>query len=248
MKLLRNLVLAVVLIVVGAVVVVMWQGESIVAAGIEEFGPEVTGTTVEVGEVSIGPLTGSAGLEDLVVGNPEGFTEPHALRLGEISTSLDIQSLFSEKVVIHSVEVINPEITFELGDGTQNLTRINENVQAFAGTEETTEEAGPPTLFVIQDFHLKGAKVKVAGLGVKALNQEITLPDLHLQGIGEKENGVLAADAAKQIFAAVTDLVKKELVKAQASGLISDTLKLPGGIGGSTLDNVKSKIKGFFSR
>lgn len=247
MKLLRNLVLAVVLVVVGAVVVVMWQGESIVAAGIEEFGPEVTGTTVEVGDVSIGPLTGSASLEDLVVSNPAGFTEPHSLRLGEISTSLDIQSLFSEKVVIHSVEVINPEFTFELGDDTQNLTRINENVQAFVGPEEAAGDA-PPTLFVIEDFHLKGAKVKVAGLGVKALNQEITLPDLHLQGIGEKENGVLAADAAKQIFAAVTDLVKKELVKAQATGLISDTLKLPGGIGGSTFDNVKSKIKGFFSR
>ena len=247
MKLLRNLVLAVVLVVVGAVVVVMWQGESIVAAGIEEFGPEVTGTTVEVGDVSIGPLTGSASLEDLVVGNPAGFTEPHSLRLGEISTSLDIQSLFSEKVVIHSVEVINPEFTFELGDDTQNLTRINENVQAFVGPEEAAGDA-PPTLFVIEDFHLKGAKVKVAGLGVKALNQEITLPDLHLQGIGEKENGVLAADAAKQIFAAVTDSVKKELVKAQATGLISDTLKLPGGIGGSTFDNVKSEIKGFFSR
>lgn len=247
MKLLRNLVLAVVLVVVGAVVVVMWQGESIVAAGIEEFGPEVTGTTVEVGDVSIGPLTGSASLEDLVVSNPAGFTEPHSLRLGEISTSLDIQSLFSEKVVIHSVEVINPEFTFELGDDTQNLTRINENVQAFVGPEEAAGDA-PQTLFVIEDFHLKGAKVKVAGLGVKALNQEITLPDLHLQGIGEKENGVLAADAAKQIFAAVTDLVKKELVKAQATGLISDTLKLPGDIGGSTFDNVKSKIKGFFSR
>jgi hypothetical protein len=247
LKLLRNLVLAVVLVVVGAVVVVMWQGESIVAAGIEEFGPEVTGTTVEVGDVSIGPLTGSASLEDLVVSNPAGFTEPHSLRLGEISTSLDIQSLFSEKVVIHSVEVINPEFTFELGDDTQNLTRINENVQAFVGPEEAAGDA-PQTLFVIEDFHLKGAKVKVAGLGVKALNQEITLPDLHLQGIGEKENGVLAADAAKQIFAAVTDLVKKELVKAQATGLISDTLKLPGGIGGSTFDNVKSKIKGFFSR
>ena len=122
---------------------------------------------------------------------------------------------------------------------------INDAVQSFIGPETAETEETEPILFVIQDFNLRGAKIKIAGMGMDALNQEITLPDLHLQGIGEKENGVLAADAAKQIFAAVTDRIKKELVKAQAEGLIRGKLNLPGG---SVTDNIKSKIKGFFGR
>lgn len=244
MKLLRNLVVVILVVVGVGVGVVMWQGESLVATGIEDFAPDVTGTTVTIGKVSIGPISGSAGLEDLLVGNPAGYSEPYALKLSEVSTKLNIRSLFSEKVIIHSIKVVDPEITFEIGKDGQNLTQINENVQAYVGFE-AEEEASEPILFVIEDFLLQGAKVRVAGLGVKALNQEITLPDLHIQGIGEKENGVLAADAAKQIFSAVTALVQKELVKAQTLGILSDKLNLPGG---STVEKVKDKLKGFFKR
>ena len=244
MKLIRNLIIVVLVLVAAAVGIVMVMGESLVAEGIEQTVPAITKTDIQVGDISVGPVRGVASLENLVIGNPAGFTEPHALRLGKVEAKLDIESLFSDKIVIHDIDIVDPEIVFENGKGGQNLQQINENVQAYIGPD-TTDEAGEPVRFVIENFRLRGAKIKIAGLGVDALNQEITLPDLHLQGIGEKENGVLAADAAKQIFSAVMEAVKKELVKAQAMGILSDKIKLPGG---SALGGIKDKIKGFFSR
>jgi hypothetical protein len=243
-KLVRNLIIVLLVLVAAAVGVVMVMGESLVAEGIEKTVPAITKTDVQVGDVSVGPISGTASLENLVIGNPAGFTEPHALRLGKIETKLDIESLFSDKIVIHDIDIVDPEIIFENSKAGQNLQQINENIQAYIGPD-ATDESGEPVRFVIENFRLRGAKIKITGLGVDELNQEIILPDLHLQGIGEKENGIVAADAAKQIFAAVMDAVKKELVKAQAMGILSDKINLPGG---SNLGGIKDKIKGFFSR
>ena len=245
MKIIRNLVILLVVLIAVAVGVVMVMGNSLIADGIETAVPPITNTDVQVGSVSVGPLTGSASISDVQIGNPAGYNEPYSVKLGKIETSLDVESLFSDKVVIHKIDIVNPEIVFENGKNGNNLQAINDAVQSFIGPETAETEETEPILFVIQDFNLRGAKIKIAGMGMDALNQEITLPDLHLQGIGEKENGVLAADAAKQIFAAVTDRIKKELVKAQAEGLIRGKLNLPGG---SVTDNIKSKIKGFFGR
>ena len=245
MKIIRNLVILLVVLIAVAVGVVMVMGNSLIADGIETAVPPITNTDVQVGSVSVGPLTGSASMSDVQIGNPAGYNEPYSVKLGKVETSLDVESLFSDKVVIHKIDIVNPEIVFENGKNGNNLQAINDAVQSFIGPETAETEETEPILFVIQDFNLRGAKIKIAGMGMDALNQEITLPDLHLQGIGEKENGVLAADAAKQIFAAVTDRIKKELVKAQAEGLICGKLNLPGG---SVTDNIKSKIKGFFGR
>ena len=243
MKILRNLVILIVVLAAAAVGVVMVMGESLVAESIEQTGPAITRTSVRVGNVSIGPIRGTAAMSDITIGNPAGFNEPYALSLGKIATELDVRSLFSDEIVIHRFDVVNPVIIFENAGAGQNLQIINENVQSYIGP--TTEEEAKPMTFVIEDFQLIGAKIKIAGMGVESLNQEITLPDLHLTDIGKKDNGVLAADAAKQIFEKVMAMVQKELVKAQAKGILSDNIKIPGGMNKS---GITDKIRGYFSR
>jgi hypothetical protein len=241
-KILRNLVILIFLLVAVAVGVVMVMGESLVAEGIEQTGPAITRTSVKVGNVSIGPIRGRAGIDNVTIGNPAGFKEPFALSMGKISTELDVRSLFTDLIVIHEVELVNSEIIFENAAAGQNLAIINENVQSYVGP--TTEDAATPTKFVIEDFKLIGARIKITGLGVESLNQEITLPDLHLTGIGQKDNGVSAADAAKQIFEKVMAMVQKELVKAQVEGILSDTIKIPGGMNeGDVTDKIRSMFK-----
>lgn len=243
LKILRNLVILIVVLAAVLVGVVMVMGESLVAEGIEQTGPAITRTSVRVGNVSIGPIRGTAAMEDVTIGNPAGFSEPFALSLGKIATELDVRSLFTDEIVIHKFDIINPVIIFENAGAGQNLQIINQNVQSYIGP--TTDDDTEPLTFVIEDFQLIGAKIKITGLGVESLNQEITLPDLHLTDIGQKDNGVLAADAAKQIFQKVMAMVQKELVKAQAMGILSDNIKIPGGM---SKGGITDKIRGYFSR
>ena len=80
-------------------------------------------------------------------------------------------------------------------------------------------------------------------MDIDTLNQEIVVPDIHLQGIGEKENGILAQDAAKQILSALMDGVQTEMLQAQAEGLIKGQFD---SITDGASKSLGSKIKGLF--
>ena len=53
----------------------------IVKAGMEVAGPKVTQTTLTVDAVNISLLGGSAGVKNLVLGNPDGYKAPQSLVL-----------------------------------------------------------------------------------------------------------------------------------------------------------------------
>ncbi len=99
--------------------------------------PKVTQTTLTVSSVHIGILTGSAGVNDLVLGNPDGYKSPNAISVGKTAVSVAPFSVLSDKIVIKSVEVRAPEITFEGNPfGANNLKKIMDNVNAFTGGAE----------------------------------------------------------------------------------------------------------------
>ena len=61
-----------------AVVVVGLSLGSIVKKGVETVGPQITETTITLDAVNLSLLTGSAGVKNLVVGNPPVTRHPKA--------------------------------------------------------------------------------------------------------------------------------------------------------------------------
>src|SRR5271165_918841 len=101
-----------VLIVVAVIVVGLFLGK-IVKAGMETVGPKITQTTLTVDTVDMSLFTGSAKVKNLVIGNPAGYTAPNAISVGLAAISISPMSLLSDKIVVKSVRVESPEITFE---------------------------------------------------------------------------------------------------------------------------------------
>ena len=67
-----------------AVVVALSYADKLVKDAVETLGPEFTQSEVTLGGVNISLLGGSAGLSDLAVGNPAGFSSDNAFSLGEM--------------------------------------------------------------------------------------------------------------------------------------------------------------------
>src|SRR5881409_3710652 len=119
----RLLILLLVLLVLAAVAVYLFL-DSAVKRAVETMGPNLTKVPVKLDYVNVSLLTGSGKIRGLVVGNPEGYKSPSAIRVGAGSLALKPASLLSDKVVIEAINLQGPEVTFETDLTQNNLSKI----------------------------------------------------------------------------------------------------------------------------
>ena len=212
-----------VLLVVAGLIIGTHLGQ-IVKAAMETVGPKVTQTTLTVGSVDVSLIGGSAGVKDLVLGNPEGFKALQSVSVGNAAVSLVPGSVLSQKIVIRSIHVEAPEITFEGNPlGENNLKKIMDNVnsltasvnQASTNAPAATTPSGqakPAKKLEVDDFVISGAKVHANLTGF--VNQEITLPlpDIHFTDLGKDNDGITPADLIQKVLGEITTDTVKTLV------------------------------------
>lgn len=190
-----------------------------VREGVISYGPRLTQTSVELGEVDISPWSGRGTLRNLVVGNPEGFTGDYAIRLTEAAVAVEVGTVLKDPIVIERIYLSEPSISLERAHGTTNLQRIQRNIHEAIGAEEaepTTDEPG--RRFIVKEFVLEGGQVSLSALGAQT---QVAMPSVRLEGIGERQGGVPAAE----IGGAILDAVIRAAVGAagqQATELLRD--------------------------
>jgi hypothetical protein len=122
-----------VLLIVILLVCVLSNLNGIVKAGIEKYGSRAVGTAVRVESVRIQLKEGSAAVQGLTIGNPEGFNSKNAFILGEIGVVIDVRSISDDVKVIDDITVRKPEIFAEMNeDRTFNLNVILRNLSGSA--------------------------------------------------------------------------------------------------------------------
>ncbi|MDX1680643.1 MAG: hypothetical protein R3242_07925, partial [Akkermansiaceae bacterium] len=112
----------------------------LVKQAIERYGPEALGAEVEVGEVSVDIFRGVTRVESLVVGNPEGYSEPIAIVADHVEIKLDLISLLGDTVVIEDILIEKPVITHEKHKGVANLERLQANALGWADSLASQED------------------------------------------------------------------------------------------------------------
>ena len=225
-----------VLIIVAAIVVGLFL-DKIVKAGVERVGPKITQTTVTVDAVNLSLLTGSARVKNLVVGSPEGYRAPNAISVGLATVSVSPMSVLSDTIVVKSVRVESPDITFEGSLNGNNLTKILDNVNGVAkkgGPEPTVKTATgtskPGKKFEVDDLFITGAKVHgtLTLFGGKEVTiPSLTLPDIELHDLGKGPEGITATDLTRQVLSEVVSGTIKA-VGSDATNLGKDAGKIVG--------------------
>jgi len=244
----RIAAIVVVLLIVAVVAAAIFMG-SIIKKGVETVGPTITKTEMKLDSANVSILSGSGSLKGFLLGNPQGYTTPQAIKVGKVELGVKPGSVFSDKVHVTHIRVESPDITLEtqgVNFMANNLNSILANVQAAAGdsgkTKEQSKESGASKKLQVDEFLITGAKVNISSTLLGGKPASVTLPEIRLQNLGSGPDGVTAAE--------LTDIVMQKLVPAvlaasqqaigdiskQASELIKDAT------GGGT--NILDKAKG----
>jgi uncharacterized protein involved in outer membrane biogenesis len=219
-KLILRLALAVVILLILGVVAIGFLLDGLLKRGVETVGPTLTKSEVKLDSATISVLSGSGKLKGLLVGNPAGFKSPSAIQVGTASMALQPGSLFSSKVIIRSINVQSPEITFETDLKGNNLSKLVENLQASTGGSRnipatTTSDSRASKKVQVDDFLITGGKVHVTVTVLGSQSATVALPEIHLTGLGQGPEGITVAELTKRIL----QVVEKEAVQASASAL-----------------------------
>ena len=247
-KIILGILIALVVLVVVVVVAVSLFLDSAIKKGVETYGPQFTKVDVKLDGVSLSLLSGAGSIKGLVVGNPEGYKSPHAISVGKASLTLSPGSVFSDKIVIKSVRVEAPDISFELGSGGNNLKKILANVEAATGsggskdTKAPVESGKPAKKLQVDDFVITGAKVRV-GATVLGGTAPIPLPDIHLTGLGAGPEGITPGELTKKILTALEEGTVKAAAGA-VTGLGKDAVNAARDAGKTATEAVGNVTKG----
>ena len=240
-------IILVVLIVVAGIAVSLSLGK-IVKAGIETVGPKITQVSIKVDAVDLSLVTGSAKVKGFVVGNPEGYSAPQSISVGSAVVGVNPFSILSDKIVIRSVRVEAPEITFEGNPFSgNNLSKIMQNVNAGAKSSGpgATNAAGktastPGKKLEVDDFLITGAKVNFNGV-------ILMLPDVHLSDLGKGSDGITSADLTRRVLDALTAATIK-VVAANATDISKNAGKVLQKSLGVGVSNIPAGLGGLFKK
>jgi hypothetical protein len=217
---------------------------------------------VTLAEVDIDMTSGRGGMKGLVVGNPEGFTEPSAFELGEISLEINIANTSGEMIHITSILVDAPKVTYELATGTNNLDALKKNVDDFiaanggggSSASSSEDEEGPK--IIIDSLIIQNGRVSVKA--PVTLNKKIegSLPKIVMKDIGKDDGGASPGEVAAQIIQqisgnamnVVSGLGVGKTLKSLGDGLTgaagSITKGVSGDGAGKAVEGAAGKLKG----
>jgi uncharacterized protein involved in outer membrane biogenesis len=242
MKKISKIVSVIILVIIALVVFMVINLDRGIKTAVETIGPEMTQSSVTLNSVDLSLTTAKGSFSGLRVANPEGFSAADAFTLGEISFSMDADSLASDTIIIDSLRIVAPEITMERADGRSNLDLIQSNIASYLGTDtEQSSSAEGGKKIIIRDLRITDGKISYAILNGKGI--DLPLPDLHLTDIGKSagNDGVSAAEAAGEIINAIVGAAGSAVSQ---SGAVKE-------LGRSLEDQVKEKagaLKGLFDR
>lgn len=240
--------LVVVLAVIGAGVFYLASSlDDLVKTAIEKAGSKATGVPVTVASVKITASEGKGVVRGLTIGNPPGFSSPSALRLGEVALILDVGSLTKDPIVIRSIQISAPEITYELDkNGTGNIQAIQKKVEAANPATESSASAksdssGPKV--VVDRLDVLQGKVILA-TPIPGLAADARLGDIHLTDLGRKNNGLsydqLASAIMKPLLNGVVQAASSVNLGGAFKGIPNQT-ELKDAVGGAA-DSLKNML------
>lgn len=257
-KILIRGLLVVVLLLIVVVVAVGLSLNGAIKKGVETFGPQVAKVPVTLDGVSLSVFSGAGAIRGLAIGNPEGYKTTNAMSLGLASVSVSPGSLLSDKVVVKSIRIEAPKVTFEFGPGGNNLQSIQKNLEQYAGGSSTnvakpTEEKAPAETkpgkkLQVDEIVISGGTVTLgaAALGGKLI--EAPLPEIRFENLGHGPEGITGAELGKVILAKLTEEAIKtygdKLAQAGAEALNNLTQNATNAVNKAASDAINKASKG----
>ena len=216
------LIVLVVLIVAGILFI-----DNIAKTAVVNGVPMILGDdiTASVNRLHIEPFNGRVEVEDLIIGNPKGYSEDgYAFKLGEVIADADLGTVTEDKIRVEHLRLKDINVVYERGLTSSNLDEIlgrlekKEKEEKEAEKEEKTETKEKRLQFDKIEIENVGVTLKIKGLPVKA---PIAVSMDPLENLGVEGEGLTPLDLTYEILGAI-------IKKAIALDAVSDALSSVG--------------------
>jgi len=205
-KLLIGAVVAVVLLVVIALGVVVWQMDSIAKRGLEAGGTYAMGVNTTVDSVSISLLGGTVGVNEMKVANPEGFKAANITDFKSFAIAVETGTLFEDVIVVPSIDLSDLTMNIEKSGGKTNVSVIADNLKRLGSGEADAPESegGSSKKVKVGKVTLRNitANVQLAEIGGDLSTVKVNVPELVLEDVSS-DKGVPMAEVIKRIWPAI---------------------------------------------
>lgn len=213
--------------------------ESIVQRLVHKYGSQITGTEVNLGGFRLALLNGEAELKNLTVGNPQNYSQPHIMSVGNVAVKVNLKSLLDDTVIVESVRIQQPQVTYELLSVTQNnvsalLENIKKNTASAASKadkadkkdlaaakENKNQSAGKKV--IVKKIEVVGGSVNLAAsLAGQSASASVPLPDIEMKDVGKaKKGGASIAETATAVLNKIFNSAYDAVVKSKLVDLKS---------------------------
>jgi len=229
----RNILIILVIVIVGAGVFFWLNAGSIVEKVIERVGTDATGTSVEVGSLDLNLNDRNAAIHDFTIANPDGFSSGSAFSLDEISVSVD--SVTRDLIVLSEVVVDSPRVLYEFTENGSNIDAIRANIDAYQqslGGSDGSGGGGSETKIIIDRLRFTDGHVLAIVQGEEI---NVDLPPLTLTDIGRASGGETAGQVAAQVAERLTQHVAETVARSEIERRLG-------------VDGVLDRVRGIFGQ
>jgi uncharacterized protein involved in outer membrane biogenesis len=251
--------LAVFLILVVLVVIVAFSLGAIVKRGVERIGPSATKVEVKLKAAEVWLVGGRVQLNGFFLGNPPGYKSPSAMSVDSVTVSVKPGTVFSDKLVVDTINVKRPVITLEGGLTDNNLKKIEKNLDDYIGTSSgpgptspnattapnTTAPPGSPAKrerkLQVNDFVISGAKLELNSVLLGGKTITLSIPDIHLTNLGTAPQGITPVEVSQRALHAIL-VSSTEQVAKNAGKLGKEILSGAQGAGSKAGNLVKGLL------
>jgi hypothetical protein len=229
------MILLAVLVVVAIVGLTLFLDKGIKRA-VEVVGPRLTQVDVRLDKVSLSLLSGRVELEGLFIGNPEGYKSDSAIEMGSLVLEAQPSSFLSDKVIVRTLDLRAPVVTFEGGLQENNLRKILDNVNGTLedkrsrGHREEKETDESNFKLQVDDLVVAGGKVHVWMSVLDGRVTTIDLPEIHLTNLGTGPEGITTGELTDRLLRAILEKATVAAASAMAGSTegLTDGLKQAG--------------------
>lgn len=226
--------------------------ESFVRRAVEEIGPSLTGTRVQLQDVNLSLFSGQLVLKDLSIGNPPGYQAPTAVRVRAIRATIDWSSLLRRPLFIREIVIEGPEVTLEGSPTRNNLTALRDHMQTatngassgrISKRERPSKQEQSATV-IVKTLRIVETRVNVS-LRTGSLEttvRGISLREITLRDLGGANHATSVGDITAQILGTLTAEVTGAVTKSGA-GIIEQVGRTAERSASEAVDEVKGLFK-----
>ncbi len=213
--------------------------ESIVKNIVHEYGSAITGTDVSLGGFDLKIQNGEGVVKNIKVGNPREYKSKNLFELKKIGIKVNISSLTDDTIIIDSITIDNPKITYEMLSLKQNnVSDILNNIKANTASTEakesddsdkTKQKTGGKSSgkkVIIKELSISNGQIAVmAGLGKAKKEFSLPLPKIVMQNIGQDKKGASVTETLSKVMSEILQVTSKIVLSSDLSGIKDASLK-----------------------